>query len=468
MGASWSSADPGGNSRPGGAGNAAAIPSIGSSGDSSKRQRRIAGEHQWQLIPGLPDEVAMHALARVPRSWHPAMKLVCSSWRQVMSSSEIFRLRRELGVVEEWLYVLMKDKEEELVWFALDPLTAQWRRLPPMPDVDHHQHHRQQQQERDLAGWSLWELGSSISGMVRSLFGKKDSSERIPFFGCSAAELHGCLFVLGGFSKASATSSVWKYDPRTDSWSKAAAMGTARAYCKTGLVDGNLYAVGGVNRGRNGLTPLQSAEVYDPEADAWSAIPSMPFVGAQVLPTAFVTDILKPIATGMAAFRGKLWVPQSLYSWPFFVDVGGEVFDPVSGRWEEMPRGMGEGWPARQAGMKLSVVVNGSLFSLDPMSTAEGSKIKVYDFEQDCWRVVVRKVPMVLDLSTESESPYLLGCLRSGLHVVTKDAGNNVTILRAEIDGGRGAGDSEAESWTVIASKSFGRVELVACQVLEI
>ncbi|EFJ09205.1 hypothetical protein SELMODRAFT_428232 [Selaginella moellendorffii] len=43
-----------------------------------------------------------------------------------MSSSEIFRLRRELGVV---------DKEEELVWFALDPLTAQWRRLPPMPDV---------------------------------------------------------------------------------------------------------------------------------------------------------------------------------------------------------------------------------------------------------------------------------------------------------------------------------------------
>ena len=65
--------------------------------------------------------------------------------------------------------------------------------------------------------------------------------------------------------------------------------------------------------------------------------------------------MLKPIATGMTAFRGKLCVPQSLYSWPFFVDVGGEAYDPATDSWLEMPNGMGDGWPARQAGTKLRV-----------------------------------------------------------------------------------------------------------------
>ncbi|KAF9623128.1 hypothetical protein IFM89_037644 [Coptis chinensis] len=94
------------------------------------------------------------------------------------------------------------------------------------------------------------------------------------------------------------------------------------------------------------------------------AIPSMPFSKAQLLPTTFLADMFKPIATGMTTYRGRLCVPQSLYSWPFFVDVGGEVYDPESNTWLEMPSGMGDGWPARQASTKLSVVVEEELYAL--------------------------------------------------------------------------------------------------------
>ncbi|KAJ1437572.1 UDP-glucuronosyl/UDP-glucosyltransferase [Sesbania bispinosa] len=41
--------------------------------------------------------------------------------------------------------------------------------------------------------------------------------------------------------------------------------------------------------------------------------------------------------TRMTLCRGRLFVPQSLYCWPFFVDVGGEVYDSSINSWLEIP-----------------------------------------------------------------------------------------------------------------------------------
>ena len=128
-----------------------------------------------------------------------------------------------------------------------------------------------------------------------------------------------------------------------------------------------------------GLTPLQSAEVFDSSKGTWSQVPSMPFSKAQVLPTAFLVDMLKPIATGLTSSMGRLCVPQSLYSWTFFVDAGGEAYDPETNSWVEMPNGTGEGWPAQQGSTKLSVVVDGELYAFETSSPLDNGKIKVYD-----------------------------------------------------------------------------------------
>lgn len=54
--------------------------------------------------------------------------------------------------------------------------------------------------------------------------------------------------------------------------------------------------------------------------------------------------------------------------------------------------GMGKGWPARQAGTKLSVVIDGDLHALEPPTSSDGGKTKIYDPQEDIWKVAVSQV----------------------------------------------------------------------------
>ncbi|KAK9286093.1 hypothetical protein L1049_014473 [Liquidambar formosana] len=449
--------------------------------EACKRQRLSSSfcEENERLIPSLPDEISLQILARLPRICYLNMKLVSQAWKAGITSAELFNLRKELGTTEEWLYILAKVNDDNLLWYALDPLSGKWQRLPPMPNVSFEDGYRKGR---------LWNMvGSSIkiADIIRGWLGRKDALDRMSFCGCAIGAVDGCLYVLGGFSRASAMRCVWQYNPVLNAWSEVSPMSIGRAYCKTGILNNKLYVVGGVSRGRGGLTPLQSAEVYDPCTGIWSQIPSMPFSKAQVLPTAFLADLLKPIATGMTSYMGRLFVPQSLYCWPFFVDVGGEVYDPETNSWVDMPMGMGEGWPARQAGTKLSVTVNGDLYALDPSSSLDSAKIKVYDYQEDAWKVIAGEVP-IHDF-TDSESPYLLAGFLGKLHVITKDANHNISVMQADIQNPLGSSPStsppcddssserseslaelEKDVWNVIATMSFGSAELVSCQILGI
>ncbi|KAL2511889.1 F-box/kelch-repeat protein [Abeliophyllum distichum] len=372
--------------------------------EACKRQRTSSSfwDENPRLIPSLPDEISIQILARLPRIWHLNAKLVSRRWKAAIMSGELYRLRKELGTTEEWLYILTRIDNDKLVWYALDPVSRIWQRLPPMPNVA-----AEDSSRRGLSGFRVWNMvGSStrIAEVIRGWLGRKDVWDQIPFCGCAICAVNGCLYVLGGFCRASAM--------------------------RQGVLNNKLYVVGGVTRGRAGLTPLQCAEVFDPCSGIWTEIPSMPFSKAQVLPTAFLSDLLKPIATGMTSYRGKLYVPQSLYCWPFFVDVGGEVYDPESNSWVEMPIGMGEGWPARQAGTKLSVIVDEELYALDPSSSLDSARIKVYDHQDDAWKAIEGDVP-VHDL-TDSESPYLLAGFLGKLHVITKEANHNISVMQAD------------------------------------
>lgn len=453
-------------------------------GEACKRQRLLSTSYEdnSRLIPSLPDEISAQILARVPRIHYLNLKSVSRAWKAALASSELFCLRKELGTTEEWLYILTKVNDNKLFWYALDPISGKWQRLPPMPNV-----FVEDEAKKGLAAiprrmWSM--LGSSIkiADVIMKWFIRKDALDQMPFCGCSIGAVDGCIYALGGFSKASAMKSVWRYDPVTNSWTEGSPMSVGRAYSKTGVLNNKLYVVGGVTRGRGGLNPLQSAEVYDPHTSTWSQLPNMPFAKAQVLPTAFLADLLKPIATGMTSYRGRLFVPQSLYCWPFFVDVGGEVYDPDINSWLEMPGGMGDGWPARQAGTKLSVTVNNDLYALDPSSSLNYAKIKVYDEEGDTWKVVAGDVP-IHDFA-DSESPYLLASLLGKLHVITKDANHNIAVLQAnmqndlassqsmvsspESECAESSAESETEIWKVFASRSGRSSELVSCQSLKV
>ncbi|KAK7319403.1 hypothetical protein RJT34_04124 [Clitoria ternatea] len=457
---------------------------------SCKRQKLSPSscEDNSRLIPSLPDEISIQILARVPRICYLNLNLVCRGWKEALVSSELFCVRKELGTMEEWLYIFTKVKNDKLLGHALDPLSRRWQRLLPMPKVGF-----EDETKKGLGAFPLWKrsmMDSSIriACLIMSWLGWRDSLDRMPFCGCSIGAVDGCIYALGGFSRASAMKSVWRYDPVKNSWTEAKPMLVGRAYCKTSTLNDKLYVVGGVTRGPGGLIPLQSAEVYDPHTGLWSQLPCMPFARALVFPTFFLADSLKPIATGMVSYRGRLFVPQSLCCWPFFVDVGGEVYDPNTNSWLEMRTGMGESWPARQAGIKLSVAVNDDLYALDlSTSSLDSAKIKVYDHEGDTWKVAAGDVP-IHDIA-DSESPYILASLLGKLYVITKDANHNITVLQAEMKNGH-AGLAVAHSTLssqdnsfnelaessletgefsrVLATMSGGFAELVSCQSLKI
>lgn len=440
------------------------------SGSVSNKRVRISTYEcasYWRIIPTLPDELSFQILARLPRIYYLKLKMVSRTWKAAITSSELSQLRRELGLTEEWLYVLTKVDANKLDCYALDPLFQKWQRLPPMPSLVNEEESAGRTQSSRFRMWNV--VGSSIriADFVRGWFWRRCGLDQMPFCGCSVGVADGCLYVLGGFSKAVVLNCVWKYDPCLNLWQEVSPMISGRAFSKAAFLKSKLYVVGGVSRGRNGLLPLRSGEVFDPKTCLWSELPEMPFVKAQVLPTAFLADVLKPIATGMASYKGKLYVPQSLYSWPFFFDIGGEIYDPELNSWSTMPDGLGDGWPARQAGTKLGIVVNDELYTLEPSSSLDSGQIKRYDSEEDTWRTIVPQVP-VHDF-TDAESPYLLAGLHGRLHVITKDANNNLQFMQAVLQNNMESNASEENVlWNIVASKNFGAAELVSCQVLDV
>uniref|UniRef100_A0ACD5YU88 Uncharacterized protein n=1 Tax=Avena sativa TaxID=4498 RepID=A0ACD5YU88_AVESA len=450
--------------------NAGSVDSENVHGSVSNKRAKITTydfESYSRIIPTLPDELSFQILARLPRICYLKLKMVSRNWKAAITSSELAQLRRELGLLEEWLYVLTKVEANKLDCHALDPSSQKWQRLPSMPSFVSEEESSGRTRSYGFRMWNAVGSSSRIADFFRGWFWRRYGLDQMPFCGCSVGVADGCLYVLGGFSKAVALNCVWRYDPCVNLWQEVNPMMSGRAFSKASLLESKLYVVGGVSRGRNGLLPLRSGEVLDPKTGLWSELPEMPFVKAQVLPTAFLADVLKPIATGMASYKGKLYVPQSLYSWPFFFDIGGEIYDSELNSWTTMPDGLGDGWPARQAGTKLGVVVNDELYTLEPSSSLDSGQIKKYDPEEDIWRTIVPQVP-VHDF-TDAESPYLLAGLRGKLHVVTKDASNNLQIMQVVLqnDAGNGASEVGNALWNTVASKNFGAAELISCQVLD-
>ena len=89
---------------------------------------------------------------------------------------------------------------------------------------------------------------------------------------------NGKVLVAGGFTSATGlTSSAEIYDPDSDSWSPANNMQQARtSHTATLLENGSILIAGGSSTtNTNGGSALASVEIYDPDADTWSAAAAM-------------------------------------------------------------------------------------------------------------------------------------------------------------------------------------------------
>jgi N-acetylneuraminic acid mutarotase len=92
----------------------------------------------------------------------------------------------------------------------------------------------------------------------------------------STSVVNGKIYAIGGIINTSSAplSTVEEYDPETDTWTTKSDMLTARISLFTSVVNGKIYAIGG---GRSVMgSGLSTVEEYDPVSDTWKTKSNMP------------------------------------------------------------------------------------------------------------------------------------------------------------------------------------------------
>ncbi|HEY5096254.1 MAG TPA: kelch repeat-containing protein [Candidatus Eremiobacteraceae bacterium] len=93
--------------------------------------------------------------------------------------------------------------------------------------------------------------------------------------GLAVGVINGILYAVGGCDNNTTQphnfNTVEAYNPTTNTWTTKTSMPTARQYPAVGIINGILYAIGGLN-----VYDLNTVEAYNPATDAWTTKASMP------------------------------------------------------------------------------------------------------------------------------------------------------------------------------------------------
>ena len=139
-----------------------------------------------------------------------------------------------------------------------------------------------------------------------------------PRGGLSTSVVNGKIYAIGGLPSWPAPLSlsiVEKYDPVTDTWTKKADMPSLRGGLSTSAVNGKIYAIGGTVDGSIGRSTV---EEYDPTTDTWTKEADMP---------------TPRYAHSTSAVNGKIYA------------IGGALFYPPPASFSTVEEYTPEGWP---------------------------------------------------------------------------------------------------------------------------
>ena len=85
--------------------------------------------------------------------------------------------------------------------------------------------------------------------------------------------INGRIYAVGGLSGSVAVNHLTVYDPRTDAWTTLAPMAINRDHLTAAVLDGKLYAIG--ERDREIIATTAATAVYDPATNAWTDLAPM-------------------------------------------------------------------------------------------------------------------------------------------------------------------------------------------------
>ena len=154
-----------------------------------------------------------------------------------------------------------------------------------------------------------------------------------PRLGLAVVEHGGRIYTFGGVSSDGVTAKVEIYDPEADAWTAGRSKPAPVGFISAVEVGGKIHVPGGIDAARQ---PRDILEIYDPESDTWETGPPLP----------------EPLgAYGLAALNDQLYLFGGRGVQGYVASV--YRYDPQAGAWEELP-------PLEQARGFLSAAPIGS------------------------------------------------------------------------------------------------------------
>ncbi|TVU03614.1 hypothetical protein EJB05_50801, partial [Eragrostis curvula] len=344
-----------------------------------------------ELIPGLPDDVAVDCLARVPHASHRALRRVCRGWRRAAAAPSFASARVEAGAAEDLVYLLQ---------FGNPSAATADDDEGPKEDGD--------------APANAPAYGVAVYNVTTGEWRRERGAPPVPMFAqCAAVGTR--LAVLGGWDQRTfePVSDVHVLDASTGEWRRGAPMSSSRSFFACAEAGGKIYVAGGHDKHKNAL---RSAEAYDALADAWDPLPDM--------------SEERDECDGMATVAGDRFLAVSGYR---TARQGGferdaEWFDPATREWRRLER-------VRAPPSAAHVVVKGRVWCI------EGNAVMEWMGARRGWREV-GPYPPGLKAGTARAV-----CVGGGEKVVVTGA--------VDGDGGGGRHaiwvfDVKTKSWTVV------------------
>ncbi|MBL7184951.1 MAG: hypothetical protein ISS70_01385 [Phycisphaerae bacterium] len=230
----------------------------------------------------------------------------------------------------------------------------------------------------------------SSAGSARAATWTQKADMPTPRWGVSTSVVDGKIYAIGGIG-GSKSKKVEEYDPSTDTWTEKADMPTARVFLAASVVDGKIYVIGGETYWPGG-TALATVEAYDPTTDAWTKKADMPAPR-----DALTTSVVNGKIYAIGGYRRTIGDTLATV----------EEYDPATDTWTEkadIPT-------ARQ--LLSTSVVNGKIYAIGgiPEKTWPAfSTVEEYDPVTDTWtKKADMPAPRTAATSVVDEKIYAFG-----------------------------------------------------------
>ncbi|KAJ8773696.1 hypothetical protein K2173_006346 [Erythroxylum novogranatense] len=225
------------------------------------------------LIDAIGRDMSINCLIRCSRSDYGSIASLNRSFRSLVRNGEIYKLRRQRGVIEHWVYFSCQLLE----WEAFDPISRRWMHLPRMTS---NECFMCSDKESLAVGTELLVFGKEVMSHVIYRYsiltnswssGRRMNAPRCLFGSASLGEI--AILAGGCDSQGNILSSAEMYNSEMQTWEPLPSMNKPRKMCSAVFMDGKFYVIGGI--GGSDARLLRCGEEYDLEAKKWTEIPDM-------------------------------------------------------------------------------------------------------------------------------------------------------------------------------------------------